>query len=212
MTASTVLHLTALFIEWQYFTFQVFQGNAGNGLIFCKSSNGYHITHYKHYCFYGNNKKLVTETISSNIHQYLVSEYFYAISRLPVVLIFVTLPKHDIFNSKTFTNFRILTAVFVIHTICLFVTFLTFQRLIAAIYPVKFPKCITKRNILQVSMAIYATIIIGFSVCATLIVKLIIESVQIDRVLCWLSVIESLLIVISLSLSLHILISLFGKQ
>ena len=131
MTASTVLHLTALFIEWQYFIFQVFQGNAGNGLIFCKSSNGYHITHYKHYCFYGNNKKLVTETISSNIHQYLVSEYFYAISRLPVVLIFVTLPKHDIFDSKTFTNFRILTAVFIIDTICLFVTFLTFQRLIS---------------------------------------------------------------------------------
>ena len=124
----------------------------------------------------------------------------------------MTLPKHDIFDSKTFTNFRILTAVFIIRTICLFVTFLTFQRLIAAIYPGKFPKWITKRNILQVSMAIYATIIIGFFVCATLIVKLIIESVQTDRALCWLSVIESLLIVISLSLSLYIFISLFGKQ
>ena len=120
----------------------------------------------------------------------------YAISRLPVVLILVTSPKHDIV-SKTFNNFQILIAVFIIHTICLFVTFLTFQRLIAVTYPIKFALWITKRNILKVSITIYVTTAIGFCLCTVLIVKFSIKSVQIDRGLCWLFVIESLFIVIS---------------
>ena len=122
---------------------------------------------------------------------------FYAISRLPFLLIFVTWPKDDTTDSKTFENFGILTAVFIIHTICLFVTFLTFQRLTAVIYPMKFPKWVTKRNILNVSISIYVTTATGFSVCSVLIIKLSIESSQIDRTLCWLFVIESLFIVIS---------------
>ena len=121
----------------------------------------------------------------------------YAVSRLPVVLIFVTSPKHDILDNKTFNDFRILIAVFIIHTICLFVTFLTFQRLIAVTYPMNFPRWITKRNILKVSMTVYVTTTTGFSVCTVLIVKFSIKSVQIDRALCCLLVIESLFIVIS---------------
>ena len=121
----------------------------------------------------------------------------YAISRLPIVLIFLTSPKHDITDSKTFTNFRILVAVFIIHAICFFITFLALQRLIAVTNPMKFQTWITKRNILKVSVAIYVTITIGFSVCTVLIVKFSIKSIQIDRALCWLFVTESLLIVIS---------------
>ena len=121
----------------------------------------------------------------------------YAICRLPFLLIAVTLPKDDIIDRKTLENFGILTAVFIIHPICLFVTFLTFQRLIAVIYPMKFPKWITKRNTRNVSISIYVTTTTGFSVCSVLIIKLSIESSQIDRALCWLFVIESLFIVIS---------------
>ena len=121
----------------------------------------------------------------------------YAICRLPFLLIAVTLPKDDIIDRKTLENFGILTAVFIIHPICLFVTFLTFQRLIAVIYPMKFPKWITKRNTRNVSISIYVTTTTGFSVCSVSIIKLSIESSQIDRTLCWLFVIESLLIVIS---------------
>ena len=120
----------------------------------------------------------------------------YAISRLPIVLIFLISPKH-IIDSKTFTNFRILIAVFIIHAICFFVTFLALQRLTAVTNPMKFQTWITKRNILKVSVAIYVTITIGFSVCTVLIVKFNIKSIQIDSALCWLFVTESLLIVIS---------------
>ena len=127
----------------------------------------------------------------------LLLNILYAISRLPFLLILVAWPKDDITDSKTFVNFAILIAVFIIHTICLFVTFLTFQRLIAVIYPMKFPKWVTKRNILNVSISIYVTTTTGFSVCSVSIIKLSIESSQIDRTLCWLFVIESLLIVIS---------------
>ena len=127
----------------------------------------------------------------------LLLNILYAISRLPFLLIFVAWPKDDITDSKIFGNFAILTAVFIIHTICLFVTFLTFQRLIAVIYPMKFPRWVTKRNILNVSISIYVTTTTGFSVCSVSIIKLSIESSQIDRTLCWLFVIESLLIVIS---------------
>ena len=127
----------------------------------------------------------------------LLLNILYAISRLPFLLILVAWPKDDITDSKTFVNFAILIAVFIIHTICLFVTFLTFQRLIAVIYPMKFQKWVTKRNILHVSISIYVTTTTGFSVCSVLIIKLSIESSQIDRTLCWLFVIESLLIVIS---------------
>ena len=121
----------------------------------------------------------------------------YAVTRLPIVLIYLTSPKHDILESESFINFRILIAVFIIHAICFFITFLAFQRLIAVTNPMKFPTWITKRNILKVSMAIYITITIGFSVCTVLIVKFSIKSVQIDRALCWLLVTESLFIVIS---------------
>ena len=121
----------------------------------------------------------------------------YAISRLPIVLIYLTSRKHDILESKIFNNFRILIALFTIHAICFFVTFLAFQRLIAVTYPMKFPKWISKRNILKMSIGIYVTITIGFSIGTVLIVKFSIESVQIDRALCWLFIMESLFIVIS---------------
>ena len=127
----------------------------------------------------------------------LLLNILYAISRLPIVLIFVTSPKHNILDNKNFTNFRILIAVFIIHTICFFVTFLAFQRLIAVTYPIKFPTWITKKNILKLSITIYVTTTIGFSVCTVLIVKSSIRSVQVDRALCWLFVMESLFIVIS---------------
>ena len=142
-------------------------------------------------------KKKLLKPFQVTFINILFLNILYAIYRLPVVLIFVTSPKHDIKDNKTFTNFRILIAVFILHTICLFVTFLTFQRLIAVIYPMKFPKWITKRNILIVSMCIYVTTTTGFSVCTVLIIKFSIESVQIDAALCWLFVIESLFIVIS---------------
>ena len=74
---------------------------------------------------------------------------FYGIARMPIVLIYLTSRKHDILESKIFNNFRILTALFIIHAICLFVTFLAFQRLIAVTYPVKFSKWIIKKNILK---------------------------------------------------------------
>ena len=122
---------------------------------------------------------------------------FYAISRLPIVLIYLTSRKHDILESKIFNNFRILIALFIIHAICFFVTFLAFQRLIAVTYPMKFRKWISKRNILKISIGIYVTITIGFSIGTVLIVKFSIESVQIDRALCWLFIMESLFIVIS---------------
>ena len=121
----------------------------------------------------------------------------YAISRLPIVLVFLSSPKHDIIDSETFTNFRILIAVFIIHAICFFITFLALQRLVAVTNPMKFQTWITKRNILKVSVAIYVTITIGFSVCTVLIIKFSIKSIQIDRALCWFFVTESLLIVIS---------------
>ena len=121
----------------------------------------------------------------------------YAVTRLPIVLIYLTSPKHDILDSETFINFRILIAVFIIHAICFFITFLAFQRLIAVTNPITFPTWITRRNILKVSVAIYVTITIGFSICTVLIVKFSIKSVQIDRALCWLLVTESLFIVIS---------------
>ena len=121
----------------------------------------------------------------------------YAVTRLPIVLIYLTSSKHDILERETFTNFRILIALFIIHAICLFITFLAFQRLIAVINPMKFPTWITKRNIMKVSTAIYITITTGFSVCTVLIVKFSIKSVQIDRALCWLLATESFFIVIS---------------
>ena len=121
----------------------------------------------------------------------------YAVTRLPIVLIYLTSSKHDILERETFNNFRILIALFIIHAICLFITFLAFQRLIAVINPMKFPTWITKRNIMKVSTAIYITITTGFSVCTVLIVKFSIKSVQIDRALCWLLATESFFIVIS---------------
>ena len=121
----------------------------------------------------------------------------YAVTRLPIVLIYLTSSKHDILERETFTNFRILIALFIIHAICLFITFLAFQRLIAVINPMKFPTWITKRNIMKVSTAIYITITTGFSVSTVLIVKFSIKSVQIDRALCWLLATESFFIVIS---------------
>ena len=121
----------------------------------------------------------------------------YAVTRLPTVLIYLTSSKHDILQRETFNNFRILIAVFIIHAICFFITFLAFQRLIAVTNPMKFPTWITKRNILKVSTAIYITITTGFSVCTVLIVKFSIKSVQIDRALCWLLATESFFIVIS---------------
>ena len=121
----------------------------------------------------------------------------YAISRLPIVLVFLSSPKHDIIDSETFTNFRILIAVFIIHAICFFITFLVLQRLVAVTNPMKFQTWITKRNVLKVSVAIYVTITIGFSVCTVLIIKFSIKSIQIDRALRWFFVTESLLIVIS---------------
>ena len=114
----------------------------------------------------------------------------YEICRLPVVLIFVTSPKHEIVDSKYFKDFPILIEAFITHANCLFVTFLTFQRLIAVTYSPKFPKWITKRIVLKVSMVIKVTIItIGFFICTVLIMKISIESVQIDRALCSLFVI-----------------------
>ena len=121
----------------------------------------------------------------------------YAVTRLPIVLIYLTSSKHDILERETFNNFRILIALFIIHAICLFITFLAFQRLIAVTNPMKFPTWITKRNIMKVSTAIYITITTGFSVSTVLIVKFSIKSVQIDRALCWLFVTESFFIVIS---------------
>ena len=121
----------------------------------------------------------------------------YAVTRLPTVLINLTSSKHDILQRETFNNFRILIAVFIIHAICFFITFLAFQRLIAVTNPMKFPTWITKRNIMKVSTAIYITITTGFSVSTVLIVKFSIKSVQIDRALCWLLVTESFFIVIS---------------
>ena len=78
----------------------------------------------------------------------------YEISRLPVVLIFVTSPKHGIVDSNYFKDFPILIEVFITHANCLFVTFLTFQRLVAVTYSPKFQKWITKRIVLKVSMVI----------------------------------------------------------
>ena len=122
---------------------------------------------------------------------------FYGIARMPIVLIYLTSQRHGILESKSFNNFRILTALFIIHAICFFVTFLAFQRLIAVTYPMKYSKWIIKRNIFKISIAIYVTIIIGFCIGTVLIVKLSIESVQIDRALCWLFIMESSFIVIS---------------
>ena len=122
---------------------------------------------------------------------------FYGIARLPIVLIYLTSRKHDILDRKIFNNFRILIALFIIHAICFFVTFLAFQRLIAVTYPMKYSKWIIKKNILKISIAIYVMITTGFSIGTVLIVRLSIESVQIDRALCWLFVMESLFIVMS---------------
>ena len=75
-TASTVSALIELLLaECKYFFFRFVQENTEDGLIFCKSGTGYHITHYKHYCFCGNIKEEATETISSIIHQYHISKY-----------------------------------------------------------------------------------------------------------------------------------------
>ena len=120
----------------------------------------------------------------------------YALNEMSTALIFFTSSYHEIFNNKTFQSFRNLKASLIAHMICLFITFMTLQRLIAATKPFKYTTYVTNKSITLGSIIIYCFVGFVFITCSVLIWETNINSKKIDGTLSWLFIIESIFIIV----------------
>lgn len=120
----------------------------------------------------------------------------YALNEMSTALIFFTSSYHEIFNSKVFQSFRNLKASLIAHMICLFITFMTLQRLIAVTKPFKYSTYVTNNSTILGSIIIYCFVGFVFITCSVLIWETSIDSKKIDGTLSWLFIIESVFIIV----------------
>ena len=120
----------------------------------------------------------------------------YALNEMSTALIFFTSSYHEIFSNKTFQSFRNLKASLIVHMICLFITFMTLQRLIAATKPFKYTTYVTNKSTTLGSIIIYCFVGFVFITCSVLIWESSINSKRIDGTLSWLFIIESVFIIV----------------
>lgn len=113
----------------------------------------------------------------------------YALNEMSTAVIFFTYG--ELFQNRKFMSFVNLKAELLAHTICLFIVFMTMQRLLAVTKPLKYAVYVTTVKTRIMAAAIYCTVASVLIIFSALIWKTHIDASIIDRVLSVLFITES---------------------
>ena len=118
----------------------------------------------------------------------------YALNEMSTAVIFFTYA--DLLQDNKFSAFRNLKAELIAQLICFFIVFMTLQRFIAVMAPLKYATYATATKSRLGAFVIYCTIVDLLIVCSVLIWETSVDASIIDRALNSLFIIEGVLIVI----------------
>ena len=122
----------------------------------------------------------------------------YALDQLVRTLINVTEQYHGLFENEKaelFYNISGFSSPIIVHSICFFIVFLTLQRAMAIMHPLKYNKYVTNSNTYTGAAVLHILAIILFITCTLLVFKSIVDGEKLLMVLNCLFVIESVLII-----------------
>lgn len=118
----------------------------------------------------------------------------YALNEMSTRVLNIISPDIAVLETEQFIFFITLKASLIAHSICLFIVFMAFQRLIAVKFPLKYAQYVTKRNTFRGSLLIYFVVFTVFIICSVLIWKINLGAV-IQKTLNWIFIVESFLVV-----------------
>ena len=130
----------------------------------------------------------------------------YALDQLVRTLINVTEQYHGLFENEKaelFYDISGFSSPIIVHSICFFIVFLTLQRAMAIMHPLKYNKYVTNSNTYTGAAVLHILAIILFITCTLLVFKSIVDGEKLLMVLNCLFVIESVLIIMSYIMILY---------
>ena len=119
---------------------------------------------------------------------------FYALNAMSTAIIFFSF--NNVFIDQTFQSFRNMKGSLFAQIICLSIVFMAFQRLTAAMKPLKYRKHVTHKKTIVGLVIIYSFVAAAFTICSVLIWETHVDSSKIDTILSWLFIIESAFIIV----------------
>ena len=118
----------------------------------------------------------------------------YALNEISTIVLKIISPDIAVLKTEKFIFFVTLKASLIGHSICLFIVFMAFQRLIAVKFPLKYAQYVTKQNTLRGSLVIYLVVFTVFITCSVLIWEINLGA-GIQKTLNWILITESFLVV-----------------
>ena len=144
-------------------------------------------------------KKKVLKPLEIILLNIFFLNVIYALDQLVRFLINITEQYHRLFENEKaefFYDISGFSPPIIVHSICFFIVFLTLQRALAIMHPLKYNKYVTNSNTFTGAAVLHILAITLYITCTSLAFKAIIDSGKLLMVLNCLFVIESVLIII----------------